>query len=103
MVNCVTFIIILSLLSKQVNCIPWDYPIPIDSTEYLPLCTSFKGDGYNNSLLAFDEAMWDSKLAKECEKMCLPNCDETTYAYTIDTTELNTKELCRNKDTKEVC
>jgi hypothetical protein len=68
----------------------------------LPLCTSFKEDGNSNSLLDFDNAMRDSKNTKECEKMCLPNCDETTYAYTIDTTELNIKELCRNKDTKKV-
>jgi hypothetical protein len=93
------------LFCIQVQCIPWDYPIPlgINSTKYLPLCTSFEGDGNNNSLLAFDEAMSDSNHARECEKICLPNCDETTYAYTIDTTEFNTEVLCRNKDTMQVC
>jgi hypothetical protein len=87
-----------------VNCIPWDYPIPrgIHSTEDLPLCTSYKGDGYNNTLLAFDNAMTDGNNAKSCEETCFPNCDETTYKYTIDTTELDIEELCSNKDTKEV-
>jgi hypothetical protein len=63
---------------------------------------SYQGDGYNNTLLAFDEAMSDGNNTKDCEESCLPNCDETTYKYTIDTTELDTKELCSNKDTKEV-
>jgi hypothetical protein len=68
----------------------------------LPLCTSFKGDGYNNSLLAFDDAMKDVKNTKDCVRICLPNCDETTYEYTVDTTELNTEELCKNEDTRKV-
>jgi hypothetical protein len=63
---------------------------------------SYQGDGYNNSLLAFDEAMGNGKNAKSCEKICLPNCDETTYKFTIDTTELDTEELCSTKDTREV-
>jgi hypothetical protein len=46
--------------------------------------------------------MNDLKHSEECRKMCLPNCAETTYAYTIDTTELNTDKLCENKETKKV-
>jgi hypothetical protein len=46
--------------------------------------------------------MKDSNNTKDCEKMCLPNCDETTYEYTVDTTELNTDELCSNEDTRKV-
>jgi hypothetical protein len=86
-----------------VNCIPWDYPLPtgLNSTS-LPTCNSFKGDGYNNSLLAFDTAMEESNNTKDCDGICLPNCDETTYEYTIDTTELKTEELCKNKDTQKV-
>jgi hypothetical protein len=86
-----------------VNCIPWDYPLPagLNSTN-LPTCNSFEGGGYNNSLLAFDNAMKDSNNTRNCEKMCLPNCDETTYDYTVDTTELKTEELCANKDTRKV-
>jgi hypothetical protein len=63
---------------------------------------SYEGDGYNNTLLAFDKAMKNVNNSKACGEMCLPNCDETTYKYTVDTTELNTEELCKNKDTKEV-
>jgi hypothetical protein len=63
---------------------------------------SYEGDGYVNSLLSFDKAMEDGNNTKDCEEVCLPNCDETTYEYTIDTTELNTEELCRNTDTKKV-
>jgi hypothetical protein len=74
----------------------------INSTGELPLCMSYKGDGYINTLLAFDKAMKNGNNSKNCEKTCLPNCEDTTYKYTIDTTELNTEELCKDKDTKKV-
>jgi hypothetical protein len=61
----------------------------------LPLCTSYEGDGYNNSLMAFDNAMSDSKNYQHCEEVCLPNCIETTYAYTVDTTEIDLENACR--------
>jgi hypothetical protein len=74
----------------QVDCIPWDYPIPSGKNlkTDLPLCTSYVGDGYNNSLITFDNAMSDSKNSQHCKEVCLPNCIETTYAYTIDTTDI---------------
>ena len=59
-------------------------------------------DVYNNSILAFEKAMKDRENTRDCEKMCLPNCAETTYSYTIDTTDLHTDELCKNQDTREV-
>jgi hypothetical protein len=63
---------------------------------------SYDGDGYRNSLQDFEKAMDDGKHSLDCQKKCLPNCDETTYEYTIDTTELNTGELCEDKETKKV-
>lgn len=68
----------------------------------MPLCTSFEGDGQTNTVQAFDEAMKDADNSRDCENMCLPNCDETTFEATIDTTELNTDELCSNAHTREV-
>jgi hypothetical protein len=87
-----------------VNCIPWDYPLPLglNVADDLPLCMSYKGDGYTNTVQAFDEAMGDGNNTKHCENKCFPNCDETTYEYTIDTTELNTEELCTDRETKKV-
>lgn len=87
------------------NCIPWDFPLPSGSSTpdfLLPLCMSFEGEGYTNTLAAFDRAMRDVNNSKDCHEMCQPNCDETTYEYTIDTTELNTEELCSDGDTREV-
>jgi hypothetical protein len=88
----------------QADCIPWDYPIPSGQkiTTDLPLCTSYVGDGYNNSLEAFFIAMEDIKNSQHCEEVCLPNCIETTYAYTIDTKKLNIEELCGNLEEREV-
>jgi hypothetical protein len=63
---------------------------------------SFVGNGYTNSILAFNEAMGDRNNTMNCEELCVPNCDETTYEYTIDTTELSTEELCNNNETKQV-
>jgi hypothetical protein len=86
-----------------VNCIPWDYPIPRGiNSKTLSVCMSYEGDGFNNSLLAFDKAMGDVNNTKNCDEVCLPNCDETTYKYTVDTTELDTEELCSDRDTREV-
>jgi hypothetical protein len=61
---------------------------------------SYKSNGYTNTLLDFDNAMKNVNNTQNCGNECLPNCDETTYKYTIDTTELNTEELCSEKDTK---
>jgi hypothetical protein len=74
----------------------------MQSSEEVPICTSFEGDGYTNTVQAFDNAIRDSKNSKNCEELCLPNCEETAYEYTIDTTELNTDDLCGNKDTRKV-
>jgi hypothetical protein len=63
---------------------------------------SYRGDGYNNSLMEFEEAMGNGKNTQGCEQICLPNCDETTYKFNIDTTELDTEELCSSKDTRVV-
>jgi hypothetical protein len=92
-------------IPTQVGCIPWDYPIPpaYNSTKHeLTMCTAFKGDGHNNSLKIFEDAMNNVRHSQECRDECLQNCDETTYDYTIDTTELNTNTLCENKETKKV-
>jgi hypothetical protein len=63
---------------------------------------TFEGEGYNNSLKIFEKDMNNVKHSRECREICLQNCEETTYAYTIDTTELNTNTLCENKEMKEV-
>jgi hypothetical protein len=60
------------------------------------------GKGYNNNLIIFEEAMNDVNNSANCEKLCLPNCEETMYEYTIDTTELDTEKLCKDKETKKV-
>jgi hypothetical protein len=88
----------------QTKCIPWDYPTPTDlhGPNNFSLCTSYEGDGYNNSLGAFNSAMEDSRNNNHCSDSCLPNCDETSYEYGIDTTELNTLELCEDPITRKV-
>jgi hypothetical protein len=94
----------LNYVYKQSKCVPWDYPTPqgLHGANDLPMCTSYKGDGYNNSLGAFTSAMEDSKYSNPCLDLCLPNCDETSYEYGIDTTELNTEELCKTPYTRKV-
>jgi hypothetical protein len=66
------------------------------------MCITFKGEGYKNSLKIFEEDMNNVRHSQDCREKCVQNCEETTYAYTIDTTELNTNTLCENKETKEV-
>jgi hypothetical protein len=46
--------------------------------------------------------MKDAQNSKICLELCLPNCDETTYQFGVDTTELNTEELCMDPDTRKV-
>lgn len=87
------------------NCIPWDYPIPagLNSTGKLSLCTSYEEVGYTaNTLRVFEEAMNDGHNSEDCEKLCPSNCEETMYEYNIDTTELDTNQLCEDKETKKV-
>jgi hypothetical protein len=50
----------------------------------------------------FEDAMRESKGTQECAKTCLPNCEETTYAYKVDTTELDAKVLCNDPTTWKV-
>jgi hypothetical protein len=60
------------------------------------------GEGFNNNLIIFEEAMNDVSNSANCENVCLPNCEETMYEYTIDTTELDTEKLCKDKETQKV-
>jgi hypothetical protein len=60
-------------------------------------------EGYNNNLLIFEEAINDVNNSANCEKLCLPNCEETMYEYTIDSTELDTEKLCKKEETLRVC
>ena len=38
--------------------------------------------------------MEDMNVVDNCTKMCQPSCEENTYAYEIDTTNLETVRLC---------
>ncbi len=41
--------------------------------------------------------MDDADVSRDCSDKCMPNCEETTYSLQIDTTNLDTEELCKNK------
>lgn len=44
----------------------------------------------------FMTAMGDSEETRECAVTCLPNCEETTYTYRVDTSDLKYKKLCKD-------
>ena len=47
--------------------------------------------------------MEDPDVLDHCTHECLPNCEEVTYSYTLDTTDLDADKLCRDgSDTREV-
>ena len=47
--------------------------------------------------------MDDSEVMHRCTDTCLPNCQEVTYSYVMDTTILEANELCQDgSDTREV-
>lgn len=43
-------------------------------------------------------AMEDSDIVDQCTHGCLPNCEHVTYSYMMDTTALDTQELCQDQD-----
>ena len=45
--------------------------------------------------------MDDEDTSEQCEQFCLPNCEETAYAYTTDTSVMNVEELCSEETNKE--
>ena len=38
-----------------------------------------------------------SDLTRACSPHCMPDCEETTYAHQVDTTELDEAELCAKR------
>ena len=52
------------------------------------------GIDYFNSLSDFNMAMEDTNVVDNCTKSCQPSCEENTYAYELDTTNLETDRLC---------
>ena len=47
--------------------------------------------------------MEDSDILTQCTHECMPNCEEVTYSYVMDTTYLEAHELCRDHaDLREV-
>ena len=88
---------------KKPNCTPWDYPL-LKGSQISPICTSYyDGKDYFNSLHNFKIAMNDPQIMKVCKEACLPNCEEITYSYEIDTTDLKIDQLCQEGEkTREV-
>ena len=84
------------LQKQQTNCTPWDYPSP-NGVDHIPLCTSyFDGKNYFNNLKSFDMVMRDSAVSDNCSSECLPNCEQVSYKWTMDTTDLDPHTLCYN-------
>ena len=88
--------------NSKPNCTPWDYPLP-HGMDDAPLCTSYSdGKTFFNSLKGFETMMEDPEILDNCTHECMPNCEEVTYSYMLDTTYLEANELCHEKDTREV-
>ena len=88
---------LISPPKQQTNCTPWDYPSP-NGVDHSPLCTSyFDGKNYFNNLKSFDMVMRDSAVSDNCSSECLPNCEQVTYKWTMDTTDLDPHTLCHNE------
>ena len=82
---------------QQTNCTPWDYPLP-GGVDHAPICMSyFDGKDYFNNLKSFEMAMEDSDIVDHCTRECLPNCQQVTYSYTMDTTYLDPHGLCQKE------
>ena len=82
----------------QQTCIPWDYPKPKGAQ--LPHCHA--GGNETTSIHEFDKHMSNAKNTARCETQCLPNCEETTYDYSISVSSLSMRSLCqKGKDTRE--
>ncbi len=86
------------------SCIPWDYPLPASfEGPQPPLCTSFVESGETLSPLEnFHAAMLDVDRSAKCESRCPPNCEETTYAFSKDTTMINAVENCKDSAARKV-
>ncbi len=68
----------------------------------LPMCTSLK-DNATTSLDNFEKTMTDSDNGQTCATECLPNCEQTTYGYSVDTGILDVRNLCKaGSDTRKV-
>ena len=40
--------------------------------------------------------MEDTRVVDNCTKMCQPSCEEITYTYEIDTTNLEVDRVCED-------
>ena len=50
----------------------------------------------NTSLSNLDYDMKDVKKSAKCEKQCLPNCEETTYEFSMSISKLDLPRLCED-------
>ena len=50
-----------------------------------------------NSLEDFEKMMEDPQVLDRCTHECMPNCQEVTYSYTMDTTSLDATKLCHDE------
>ena len=67
--------------------------------DHAPMCMSyFDGKNYFNSLKSFEKAMEDSDILDHCTRECLPNCEQVTYSYMMDTTYLDAHGLCHDEE-----
>ena len=46
--------------------------------------------------------MLDVDRSAKCESRCPPNCEETTYAFSKDTTMINAVENCKDSAARKV-
>ena len=46
--------------------------------------------------------MADPVITDECTHECMPNCEEVTYSWEMDTTNLQAGHLCQEEETREV-
>ena len=67
------------------------------------MCTSYDdGAEYFNSLGGFNRFMADPVITDKCTHECLPNCEDVTYSWVMDTTNLQAGNLCQEEETRQV-
>ena len=96
--NCISDCYIIEAM-KNCSCIPWDYPIPDDTTakqNKINIC-DFLGSSCFNSYIENGMASW-------CQKKCDPGCNEIKFTTVMEKDAINWKSLCSYdpKDTENV-
>ena len=80
---------------REVNCIPWDYPLPLDHQD-IPICVAkhsekpFQESGMVSNLTNFHNLMVSKESLKDCN--CWDDCRGVTYDVQVGSLKVKRKK-----------